>query len=271
MMKDIYSTSLLDLLPQSLTSDPFVKAVAAAIDPELQSVATEIVLCLLLSRIDELPEDVVDHLAWQLHVDFYESGLPLATKRALVKNSVDWHQRKGTPYVVQEMVSTVLADGKVYEWFEYGGDPYKFRVETTDYMQSDIAYERLATMVNAVKNLRSWLEGIIVRRNADMSLGYGIGILTGVHTGIYPPAPDLGDAQQPIHIGGIHRAGRYVTMQTAAYLPDDLTQRQNVGMGYRASRYDAIRTRFILGSMNQSVNAGSFYRMSKYTEIKEVS
>ena len=162
----------------------------------MRAISAETILPVLLARLDELPEVVIDLLAWQLHVDFYEPDLPLDTKRALIRNSIPWHRRKGTPYAVQEMVSTVLAEGKVYEWFEYGGDPYKFRVETTDTMPSNTAYSRLVNMVNAVKNTRSWLEEIIVRRNANMSLGYGVEILSGMHIGIYPPAPELGDAQQ---------------------------------------------------------------------------
>lgn len=129
-MIDIYNISLLDLIPDSLKHDSNVRAICEALTPEVQAVANDIQQCVLLPRIGELPEKVQELLARQLHVDFYDGELSLETKRELVKNSVRWHKRKGTPGAVEELVSTVFGEGTVEEWFEYGGEPYYFKVKT---------------------------------------------------------------------------------------------------------------------------------------------
>ncbi len=108
MIKDLTSISLLDILPSNLLEDPQVSAAARALDVELQAVTRATAETLHLPRLDELPETVVDLLAWQWHVDFYEPlGLDIATKRRLVKESIAWHRTKGTPAAVEKMLKAV--------------------------------------------------------------------------------------------------------------------------------------------------------------------
>ena len=71
MIKDIESISLLDILPNSILTDPQITSAAKALDAELQSVTRAVVETLHLPRLDVLPETVVDLLAWQWHVDYY--------------------------------------------------------------------------------------------------------------------------------------------------------------------------------------------------------
>ncbi|MBO8136811.1 MAG: phage tail protein I [Desulfotomaculum sp.] len=180
-MTDIYNISLLDILPESLIKDPDVKALAQAIDPELQAISSVIVECILLTRIDELPEEVVDVLALQFHVDFYEPDLPLKQKRELVKNSISWHKRKGTPSAVEELVTAIFGDGEVQEWFEYGGQPYHFKVLTNNSAATTTDVQRFERAVESVKNARSILEAVEITVTDEMELYLG-GV---VHVGEY--------------------------------------------------------------------------------------
>lgn len=178
-MTDIYSISLTDILPESLKSDPLVKAMADAITPELQSVSADIVQCILLSRIDELSEDVVDLLAWQMHVDWYDSTADIEIKRQLVKSAPRIHRQRGTPAAVEEVIQTYFGDGYVQEWFDYGGDPYKFKVVCSNpSINAELANQFIAVL-NSVKNTRSHLEEILIALSGEMEL-YFAGI---VHTG----------------------------------------------------------------------------------------
>lgn len=173
-MAKIKDIKLIDLVPTNLRSDKQVVAAAEALDQEIKTVTTAINETLLLARLNELPENVVDLLAWQFHVDFYEPTMTLTQKRAMVLQSIDWHRRLGTPAVVQEMVSTLFIGGKVYEWWEYGGDPYHFRVEVTDTVQDGSLYDQLVSLINAVKNTRSWLDGVIMIKGSSLEPYLGI-------------------------------------------------------------------------------------------------
>lgn len=128
MAKNLQELSLLDIAPSSIKSDKVVNSAIRAIDPELKSVSQSISEAFIISRIDDLPEILIDLLAWQWHVDYYEPDLSLDVKRSLVKSSISWHRIKGTPYAVEQLVSQIFGNAKVSEWFDYAGRAYFFRV-----------------------------------------------------------------------------------------------------------------------------------------------
>lgn len=161
-MINIYNINLLDLMPESLKKDPDVQALCDAITPEIQSISNEIVQCILLARIDDLSEEVLDLLAWQFHVDFYDSTLSIETKRELVKNSMRWHKRKGTPVAVEELVTAVFGDGIVLEWFDFSGEPYHFKVQTFNLAVTQGDADLFTRALNSVKNTRSYFDGVEV-------------------------------------------------------------------------------------------------------------
>ena len=173
MSKDLQSTSLLDILPQNLLADKKINAAAQALDDELQKITEATRNALLLPRLDELSEEVIDLLAWQWHVDFYEPSMSIETKRQLVRESIAWHRIKGTKAAVEKMAQTVFKGGVVTEWFEYGGEPYHFRIDlltAPNITQDDTA--RLLAVVNAAKNVRSVLDELRFRREAQNDMYY---------------------------------------------------------------------------------------------------
>jgi phage tail P2-like protein len=181
MSKTIYEISLLDIMPQSLLSDPLVKALAQALDPELQAISADIVQCVILPRIDELSEGLLDLLAWQMHIDWYDPDADIEVKRKLVKSAFIIHRRRGTPSAIEDVIQTLFGDGYVQEWFEYGGDPYMFKVITTNPSVSVELINQFTSVLNSAKNARSHLEEIIISLSGDIEL-YFAGV---VHTGDY--------------------------------------------------------------------------------------
>ncbi|USG67456.1 phage tail protein I [Brevibacillus ruminantium] len=192
-MTDIYSVALLDILPESLKKDRGVQALAEAITPEIQTISRAIAETVLLPRLDELPEDVVDLLAWQRHIDFYDTTLPLEKKRELVRYAGEAHKRKGTPWAVDQVVSAAFDDSVVSEWFEYGGEPYYFKVMTTDRITSEKKLAELIRAIHSVKNKRSRLESIAVRRDNRLELFIG-GAVATMKISTIKPANDTGGA-----------------------------------------------------------------------------
>jgi len=165
---------LSDIMPDRIKT-PEILALFAALDPELQEITDAIDEVLIMTRIAELPEYIVDLLAWQLHVDFYDPlEMSLDQKRALVKNSLIWHRYKGTKYVLEEMIRTLfLDDFKIEEWFEYGGKPYFFRLVTADNLTDMDIYNDLIRAIYELKNERSWLEGIRMSKETKGTIYIG--------------------------------------------------------------------------------------------------
>ena len=190
MSKELQSTSLLDILPENLLADAQVYAAARALDDELQKVTAATRDALILPRIDELSEEVVDLLAWQWSVDFYDELKSLAEKRNAVKQSIAMHRIKGTRRAVELALHMVYTSGEVSEWFEYGGRPYYFRVrfiEPESIHTEDV--DRVIRIINAVKNTRSWLESIGFTRHVPMGLYHGTVVSTNKTYRLMPPRP----------------------------------------------------------------------------------
>ena len=62
-------TEIYSILPYSIRNDQKVKDLCSTLDKVLMPLAEEAKMALVYSRIDVLPEDIIDLLAWQLHVD----------------------------------------------------------------------------------------------------------------------------------------------------------------------------------------------------------
>ena len=127
-MSNLSEQKLITIVPSSISGDKTIRNISAATDPGLRKISRDTLLLLLLPRLDELPEKIVDALAWQYHVDFYDDAATLEKKRALVKQSIKWHRRKGTPSVVEEVCTAIFKSAKIEENWEYGGEPYHFKV-----------------------------------------------------------------------------------------------------------------------------------------------
>ncbi|MCY7486426.1 phage tail protein I [Paenibacillus alvei] len=176
-MINIQQVNLLDILPSNLKSDPNIVAAAQAINTELRAVTEDIRKLSIYDRFNEWTDEETDELAWQYHVDFYDPALPLEQKRELVKNAIPWHRRKGTPSAVEELISTLFGEGKVEEWWEYGGQPFCFQVVTSNPEVTQERAQEFYRAVESVKRLSAKLEQVILSQTEKLQLYHGSAIL----------------------------------------------------------------------------------------------
>ena len=159
-----------DSLPSSLNK-PTLQEIAKVIDEALHKLDRNVFRILIYPELEGLPGDIVDFLAVQLHVDFYDYTLPLAKRRSLVKNSIRWHMKKGTKAVIEEVIRAIFNSGIVEEWFEYGGRPYYFRCNllNPDTPLTEDQIQQCLRAINTVKNVRSWLDGLGFERTVGIT------------------------------------------------------------------------------------------------------
>jgi phage tail P2-like protein len=121
-----------------------------------------IVRCIIYARIDELPEDVLDVLAYDFKVDWWDKSLTLAEKRATLKASWAVHRLLGTAAAVETALGAIYPGTVVDEWFSYSGDPYHFMLRIpVDYTALDTTkHARVLSLVAFYKNLRSVLDEV---------------------------------------------------------------------------------------------------------------
>ena len=188
-MADLSNTKLVDLLPASISGDANVIAAASAIDGELQKVTALIPETVLIARIDVLPEKVLDLLAWQWHVDFYDPvGFSIEKKRAVIKNSSAWHRKKGTPWAVKHsLLSAGLERVDITERIP-GAHWAQFDVQI-DVLEQPLPSNAISSafdLIHAYKAARSHLRNLIVALNPKLTRHIRTFCLEQTHLVIYP-------------------------------------------------------------------------------------
>jgi phage tail P2-like protein len=130
-MIDLRNASLLDFLPESIASDPDIVALSLAIDPELRDVGAAIIEAVILPRIAELEEAILDELAWAFRFNRLQiwDVASVEKKRALLVNVFAIRKKSGTRFAVRRVLELVDGvTGVLVEWFEEGAAPYTYRL-----------------------------------------------------------------------------------------------------------------------------------------------
>ena len=188
-MLELNNEVLKQTLPSSIASDKTVQAICDAIAVKLVDINNKTALLLLLPRLEQLSEGLVDELAWQYHVDFYDYSASIDKKRALVRQAIAQHRYKGTPAAVEEVCTAVFQSAQVKEWFEYGGSPYHFQVVLIEApVPDETVVDNLVRAIKVTKNTRSWLDGMSFYRSINGIQYTGVSAGTHKSVDIYPSA-----------------------------------------------------------------------------------
>ena len=161
-----------DLLPSTATA--WMRVHAALDHARVWPIDTDVIR--RAKRPDVCDPSLLPHLAWEFSVDDWSPDWSEAEKREAILAAPAIHRRKGTPWAVEEAAG-VWTSARVSEWFEYGGAPYRFRVEAAvgagetwpDWLPGQLARTAIAT-----KNTRSMLDAIrFVAASAPLAIAVG--------------------------------------------------------------------------------------------------
>ena len=115
------STRLIDNCTPSIAYDRQVQSASVAFDNQMFEIIDETGQVIMIPNIMGLTDEtLVDILAWQFHVDFYDATKDIDFKKNLVQQSIIWHKTKGTVALVEEVINTYFPGGATLEeWFQY--------------------------------------------------------------------------------------------------------------------------------------------------------
>lgn len=123
------------------------------------------------SDIDRLPEDALDYFAVEMRTMHYEQSLPIEKKRAIIKNTLKWYTRGGTPSAVKELLTVAFGKGDLEEWFNYGGDPYHFAAVIPVSEGEAVGNMSLfKELIRKIKNVRSYCDELILQDETALKL-----------------------------------------------------------------------------------------------------
>lgn len=159
-------SEMLQVMPEPLKYKAEVVALSYAIKRAIGKMVGYTERASVYAAIDKLPEDILDLLAVELRAQYYDEDMDISIKREIVKKTMLWYHRAGTPSAVEELISAVFGEGEISEWFEYGGEPYHFKIKT-DAVLSASDMEYFEKIIRNVKNVRSHLEEIQLSREHE--------------------------------------------------------------------------------------------------------
>lgn len=166
------------LLPAFMRDDEAVIALSKAVDKLIGEPGKRLSTIRTWDKIDELTEAECDELAWELDIDWYDStGMGLEEKRETIKLAQQIKRKRGTKWAVERLITAYFGEGYVEEWYDTGGAPYTFIALTDNTHITDESINKFTEAVNAAKNARSHLAGVLYywKQGPDPGIEYVMG------------------------------------------------------------------------------------------------
>lgn len=154
--------NLMFTFPVSLRENPSIAALGDVTMEVLAKRPAEISRLSLYPRIDELPEELLDILAYDFKVDWWDPNYSLEEKRRTLKGSWKVHKKLGTKAAVETALRAIYPKTDAEAWFQYGGEPYHFRlqIDLTQEMWAEGKPGRVFELIQYYKSLRDTMDSI---------------------------------------------------------------------------------------------------------------
>ena len=161
-MISLRDAKITNALPHILAKEPWVQAMAYAVNKQLDRLLTYADGVKVQASIDKMPDAVLDVLAAELRLPYYDPNYSITVKRELIRGGLQYWATVGTPESLTKILINIFGDAEIEEWFEYGGDPGYFRILTTNPNVSGETLEQFRKTAQDVKRLSAWVEEVLV-------------------------------------------------------------------------------------------------------------
>ena len=175
MIKSLRQARITDGLPRVVAGQEWVIALSEALGIVLGRTLDYTDESQIYTRLDTAPEAVLDILAVNWKIDWYDTSFTLEQKRRIVKSALTVRRLMGTAAAVKLQVDTIYPGATVEEWFQYDGNAGCFRV-LLDLPENGITgeeYRRLKNGILTTKNERSHLDVIDIRYECEARMAVG--------------------------------------------------------------------------------------------------
>lgn len=133
-MIELHEVGLIEGLPPDVVKEPWVQILDAVFRERRKKELEAAERLKIYTDIDRADEAVLDILAVQFRVDWYDTSYPIETKRRIIKTALEVRRYCGTEWAVQKALSSIYPNVKISEWYDYGGRSgyWRMNVDITD-------------------------------------------------------------------------------------------------------------------------------------------
>lgn len=163
------SFDIRDIIPAFILADKNGYAMAKAIEAGLKYYVEKSRKGLdIITDVDAMPEWRLDEQAEDYNI-LYDYSADIEVKRDWVRNAIPYFRKYGTPGAIYQFLSGYFEDIDLEENWQYGGDPFHFRVTVSgEWTPENEAWARKA--IERAKNVRSVLDGLRIGCRVSMGL-----------------------------------------------------------------------------------------------------
>lgn len=128
MIKSLKDARIVDGLPRIVAQQAWVSALSGAVGEMHQKTLEYIDGSQIYTLVDSAEESVLDAIAVNWKIDWYDTEYNIEQKRRIVKTAMKIRRTMGTVGALKAQADAIYPGTTLEEWFNWGGEPGWFRL-----------------------------------------------------------------------------------------------------------------------------------------------
>lgn len=161
-MISLRNAKLTDALPQIIAKEPWAQALAYAVNIQIGRLLDYANGVMVSANVDAMPDAVLDILAVELRIPYYNRDYATPVKRELIKGAIQYWATAGTVGSLTKILEDIFGDAEIEDWYTYNSSPGYFRILTNNPNVTGDTLKQFEETAKNVKRLSAWLDYVIV-------------------------------------------------------------------------------------------------------------
>lgn len=110
--------------------------------------------------LDNTDPKYYDYMAMTIGAPYYKSEYTDAQKLGIIKSAPMKRRYAGTIKAIEELLKNTISSASFEPWYEYGGEPYHFKVSTGEIPEKDIkaVFSAMLKRIKAARTIFDFIE-----------------------------------------------------------------------------------------------------------------
>lgn len=180
MNKGLTAEDFLFSFPYPLATQKNISALAEIFTQQMEALAKKARELLIFPQIDTAPERLLDILAKDFNLEWYDSEQSLSAKRNQIRNAIFTYRHLGTNGAVQRLITSLFSEGYIREWTDYGGKPYHYKIYTVNPNITVGDTEKFLSLSNTVKRCSAVCDEVVLLLDTEpLNVRMGMRVCVG--------------------------------------------------------------------------------------------
>lgn len=185
MIKGLREACIADGVPRILSREPWVQALSLACLALHRQTMAFLEKSRIYTAVDSAAEEVLDALAVNWNISWYDTDYDIERKRRIVRSALGVRRTMGTVGAVRAQADAAYPGTTLVEWFEYDGEPGKFRLRMSAQTAADrekleaMSTEEIERRFAVAKRFSAHLEDVEIFDTGGTATSYALAAVCG--------------------------------------------------------------------------------------------